>query len=96
MVPSSEDFMKTFEEPSVRPTRSFEGFSEYNENSDSESFHRAVQQAARAAAVAAQEAAEDGTPDPEWYEVTRVRILVGNPNVKVYGVTITSTGTGTG
>lgn len=67
----------------------FEGFSEYNERSTATSFHKAVQQAARAAA---KEAKKKGKKDPEWFEVSRVRVLVGNPNVKVYGITITPSG----
>lgn len=87
---TKEEYMETFREPLAR-SRSFEGFSEYNEESTAESFHRAVQQAARAAADAA---AREGRTDPEWFEVTRVRILVGNPNVKIYSAVITGTGNG--
>jgi hypothetical protein len=89
---TKEEYMELFREPQGR-SRSFEGFSEYNEESSAQSFHTAVQQAAFAAANAAR---AEGRADPEWYEVTRVRILVGNPNVKVYGVTITSTGDSSG
>ena len=32
---------------------------------------------------------DDGVHLPAWFEVTRIRILVGNPNVKVLGATIT-------
>lgn len=84
-----EEYVSMFEQPQGGAVRAFEGFSEYNEDSTAESFHAAV----RAAAKAAADAAEKGS-DPEWYEVTRVRILVGNPNVKVYGATITATGDG--
>jgi hypothetical protein len=79
-----EEFMSRFPEPQGQPARAFEGFSEYNEDSTAESFHAAVKQAAKAAA----DEAGPGS-DPEWFEVSRVRILVGNPNVKVYGATIT-------
>jgi len=84
---NKDEFMRRFPKPQGHAARAFEGFSEYDEDSTAESFHAAV----RAAAKAAADAAEPGA-DPEWYEVTRVRILVGNPNVKVYGATITATG----
>ena len=66
--------------------RSFEGFSEFNDESDAESISRAV----KAAALAADLDRGEGK-DPEWFEVTRLRVLVGNPHVKVWGATITST-----
>lgn len=69
-----------------RAGRAFEGFSEYNEHSTAASFHTAVQGAAKAAAAAAK---REGRRDPQWFEVSQVRILVGNPNVKVYNVVIT-------
>jgi flavin-binding protein dodecin len=76
-----------FSKARAEPARAFEGFSTFNDDSTAESFHEAVKAAAKAAANAAPEGS-----DPEWFEVTRVRILVGNPNVKVYGATITATG----
>jgi len=78
-------YMKEFSEPRGGVARAYEGFSEYNEDSTAESFHSAV----RAAAKAAAEDPSFGS-DPEWFEVTRLRILVGNPNVKVYAATITA------
>ena len=82
-----DEYMKEFSETRGEPARAFEGFSTFNDDSSAESFHEAVKAAARAAAHAAPKGS-----DPEWFEVTRVRILVGNPNVKVYGATITATG----
>lgn len=82
-----EQYMSEYSEARGEPARAFEGFSTFNDDSTAESFHEAVKAAAKAAANAATEGA-----DPEWFEVTRVRILVGNPNVKVYGATITATG----
>ena len=105
-MPSREEFMERFKSESAEPTRSFEGFSEFNDNTDETAFHRAMKKAAKAAADAAIAAAnpeaggEDESqrtiPDPEWFEVTRVRILVGNPNIKCLGVTITATNSGGG
>jgi hypothetical protein len=80
-----EEYMELFPEPRGGAARAYEGFSEYNEDSTAESLHAAVRSAARAAA----NAAAPGS-DPEWFEVTRVRILVGNPNVKIYAATITA------
>jgi hypothetical protein len=79
--------MEEFSAPRGGTARAYEGFSEYNEDSTAESFHAAVRAAAKAAA-------DDSSfgPDPEWFEVTRVRILVGNPNVKLYAATITASG----
>jgi hypothetical protein len=73
---------------SVRAIRapSYEGFSSYNDDSTVESFQDALKAAAKAAV---RRARADGVELPAWYEVTRVRILVGNPNVKVLGATIT-------
>lgn len=84
---TKEEYMKEFSEARGEPARAFEGFSTYSDDSTAESFHEAVKAAAKTAA----DAAPNGS-DPEWFEVTRVRILVGNPNVKVYGATITATG----
>ena len=78
---------KYFKNPIGRKAeRTFEGFSAYNENSTAASFHQAVQAAAKAAAAAAM---KNGHTEPEWYQVSEVRILVGNPNVKVYNAVIT-------
>ncbi len=65
---------------------SYEGFSTYNDNSEVASFHEAVKEAA---IQAANEASGNNIQLPAWFEVTRVRILVGNPSLKVYGATIT-------
>ena len=70
----------------------YEGFSEYSDETEVVSFIEAL----RAAAFeAAKDEDGDGTSDdgvhlPAWFEVTRLRILVGNPNVKVLGATITA------
>jgi hypothetical protein len=101
-MPSREEFMERFKGESAGPTRTFEGFSEFSDDTDETAFHRAMKKAAKAAADAAIAAANEGVgeedqrtiPDPEWFEVARVRILVGNPNIKVLGVTITATDSG--
>lgn len=65
--------------------RAFEGRSNRRYSCTADDFHLAVQRAALAAA--------DGQQgDEEWYELTRVRVLVRkNPNVVVYGATLSST-----
>jgi hypothetical protein len=62
--------------------RAFEGVSEYNDESSAASLHQAIQNAAK-------EAADKGATGD--YEVTRIQIVVGNPNVKVYRAEITQT-----
>ncbi|MBA2740750.1 MAG: hypothetical protein H0U46_01910 [Actinobacteria bacterium] len=85
---TKDEAKKRFGKPQGRRAgRAFEGFSEYNDHSTVASFHTAVQGAAKAAAAAAK---REGRRDPEWFEVSQVRILVGNPNVKVYHVVITA------
>jgi hypothetical protein len=73
---------------SVRSVRapSYEGFSPYTDESGPEAFILALRAASKAAV---RRARTDGVELPGWYEITRVRILVGNPNVKVLGTTIT-------
>ena len=66
----------------------YEGFSKYNNRSTAASLHQAIQQAARAAARH-RSLRRGQTLD---FEVTRIQIVVGNPNVKVYKVEITETG----
>jgi hypothetical protein len=70
----------------AEPAPSYEGFSAYNDESTAVSFINAVKAAAKAAA---NQASKDNVELPAWYEVTRIRVLVGNPNVKVLGATIT-------
>jgi flavin-binding protein dodecin len=79
----------SYPKPRGGRTPAFEGFSKYRDQSDAESFHEAVQQAAHAAAIALKRAHKGAAFDPAWFEVSEVRVLVGNPNVKVYGVVIT-------
>lgn len=74
----------------------FEGRSDWKVRSDERDFHVAVQRAAIAAARAASEAGdvgEDGKINEAWYEISRVRILIGNPNVKIFSVAITKSNT---
>jgi hypothetical protein len=66
----------------------FEGVSRYNDRSSAASFHAAVQQAAEHAARHLR-LPKGKTVD---FEVTRIQIVVGNPNVKSYRVEITPTG----
>lgn len=62
----------------------FEGVSEYRDESGAESLHEAIQQAAHAAAEAFRLSPEN----TRIFEVTRIQVEVGNPNVKVYRVEI--------
>jgi hypothetical protein len=86
-----EQYMEVFSSDRGSPTRAYEGFSAYSEDSSAASLHAAIMEAAKAAA-------NDGSfsGQPEWFEITRLRILVGNPNVKVYGATITASHSGDG
>jgi hypothetical protein len=66
----------------------FEGVSKYKDRSTAADLHEAIQQAARAAARH-RRLRRGQTVD---FEVTRIQIVVGNPNVKAYKVEITETG----
>jgi hypothetical protein len=79
-------YMKAHKAAKAVSAPSYEGFSSYNDNSTAASFQNALKEAAR---EAVKKAGADSVDLPAWYEVTRVRILVGNPNVKVLGATIT-------
>ncbi len=67
------------------PGKSYEGRSDRNEQSTWKDLHLAVQRAAKRAA------ADLGPGEEKWFEVTRLRILVGNPNVKIYSAFVSST-----
>ena len=75
--------------PRGERVRAFQGVSEYNDESSSESLHAAIQQAAQ---EAARVLAEEGEQLPQLFELSRLQILVGNPNVKLYVAQITQTG----
>lgn len=67
------------------PGKSYEGRSDRKELSDWRDLHLAVQRAAKAAAA-------DLPPGEEqWLEITRLRVLVGNPNVKIYSIFLGAT-----
>jgi flavin-binding protein dodecin len=66
----------------------FEGISKHNDRSSAASLHQAIQAAAEEAAKALK---LRGRRTRE-FEVTRIQILVGNPNVKAYRVEISETG----
>jgi hypothetical protein len=90
---SNYDYESAGQEPGQDVT-CFEGRSDWKVRSDERDFHVAVQRAAKAAARAAEEAGrigDDGKIVEEWYEISRVRILVGNPNVKIFSVMIAPT-----
>jgi hypothetical protein len=67
------------------PERAYRGDSDRKDHSDWRDLHLAVQRAAKAAA------ADLAPGDEAWFEVSRLRVLVGNPNVKIYSATLTST-----
>ena len=68
------------------PLPAFGGQSERRYSSTANDFHLAVQRAAHAAA-------KHQHGDEEWYELSRVQILVSkNPNVKIYSVVLTASG----
>lgn|SRR5262245_25393078 len=84
-------YMKAHKAVKAEPAVSYEGFSAYNDNSTAVSFINAVKAAAKEAAKDKNNdgVSDDGVELPAWFEVTRIRVLVGNPNVKVLGATIT-------
>jgi hypothetical protein len=68
------------------PESSYPGDSDRKENSDWRDLHLAVQRAAKRAAK--------DLGEEEWFEVSRIQVLVGNPNVKIYSVTLSKTSGG--
>jgi hypothetical protein len=72
-----------------RIDRAFEGVSEFSDDTTAESLIQALREAAK-------EAAPHLRPPPgqetELFDVTRIQIEVGNPNVKVLRVEITPSG----
>jgi hypothetical protein len=92
---SYEERKRGYEEQYGKPRSdrvpTYEGFTGYSNETEVEAFILAVR---AAAAEAAKDEDGDGISDdgvrlPAWFEITRFRILVGNPNVKVLGATIT-------
>ena len=68
------------------PVSSYPGDSDRKDNSDWRDLHLAIQRAAKTAAK--------DLDDEEWFEVSRIQVLVGNPNVKIYSVTLEKTSGG--
>jgi hypothetical protein len=66
--------------------RAFVGVSKYNDESSAASLHEAIQQAAQEAARVLADAGEEL---PQVFEVSRLQVVVGNPNVKIYSAVIT-------
>jgi hypothetical protein len=71
--------------------RAFEGVSRARDESTAESLHEAIQLAAQ---EAARVLADEGEDLPQVFELSRIRVVVGNPNVKWYSATITKGGSG--
>jgi hypothetical protein len=69
----------------LEPMNCYEGRSDRDDASSWRDLHLAVQ---RAGAVAAREL-ENG--EEAWFEISRIRVKVGNPNIKIYSVTLTKT-----
>ena len=67
------------------PGKTYEGRSDRKDLSDWKDLHLAVQRASKAAAADLQSGEE------RWFEITRLRVLVGNPNVKIYNVFLSGT-----
>jgi flavin-binding protein dodecin len=76
---------------SGKQVRAFVGISEYRDVSTAESLHEAIQAAAQAAARQLELEADEKT---ELFEVSRIQVQVGNPNVKAYRVVLTPAGKG--
>jgi hypothetical protein len=72
--------------PRGAPIRAFVGISEYNDESSAANLHQAIQQAADQAARVLK---DEGEQLPQLFEVSRIQIVVGNPNVKMYAAVIT-------
>jgi hypothetical protein len=72
--------------PRGEQIRAFEGFSTGSDESTAQSLHEAIQEAAR---EAARVLADEGEELPQVFELSRIRVAVGNPNVKWYSATIT-------
>jgi hypothetical protein len=79
--------------PRGAPIRAFVGVSEHNDESSAANLHQAIQQAA---AQAARVLTDEGEPLPQVFEVSRIQVVVGNPNVKMYAAVITQGKTGEG
>jgi hypothetical protein len=79
--------------PRGAPIRAFVGVSEFNDESSAANLHQAIQQAAE---QAARVLAEEGEQLPQEFEVSRIQVVVGNPNVKMYTAVITKTNAGGG
>jgi hypothetical protein len=81
--PIDEEYEKLGQINLLEPGKSYEGRSDWKVHSDWRDLHLAVQRAAKVAAA-------DLTDDEEaWFELSHLRILVGNPNVKIYSATLT-------
>ena len=78
--------------PRGEATRAFVGVSEFNDESSAESLHQAIQYAAR---EAARVLADEGEELPQVFDVSRLQVVVGNPNVKVYVAVLTQQSPGT-
>jgi hypothetical protein len=71
-----------------RSEPSYPGDSDRKENSDWRDLHLAVQRAAKSAAK------DLGPGEEAWFEISRLQVLVGNPNIKIYSATLSKTQSG--
>jgi hypothetical protein len=69
----------------LEPVNCYTGRSDWDDVSSWRDLHLAVQ---RAAAVAARDLDEG---EEAWFEVSRIQVKVGNPNIKIYSATLTKT-----
>jgi hypothetical protein len=73
------------EEKLLGPINCYTGRSDRDEVSTWRDLHLAVQ---RAAAVAARDLDKG---EEAWFELSRLQVKVGNPNIKIYSATLTRT-----
>jgi hypothetical protein len=85
--PIDEEYHKRGQIHLREPLPSFPGDSDWKVHSDWRDLHLAIQ---RAAKKAAQEL-NLGPHDEVLFDVSHIRVLVGNPNVKIYSVILTKT-----
>jgi hypothetical protein len=85
---SDEEYEVQGKQNLLPPGKSYPGQSDRSNYSDWRDLHLAIQRAAAAAA------ADLGSGEEAWFEVSRLQVFVGNPNVKVYKATLTKSDTG--
>jgi hypothetical protein len=85
---SDEEYEVQGKQNLLPPGKSYPGQSEHSNQSDWRDLHLAFQRAA------AKAAADLGPGEEAWFEVSRLQVFAGNPNVKIYKATLTKSDTG--